>query len=74
MAPFGALVEVMVRAGAMVMLSDCVTDCWSVPPPESTAFMEKGNVPLDMGVPVMAHVEGFRLRPPGKVPELTENV
>ena len=42
-----------------------------VKPPLLVAPSETVNTPLVVGVPVMAPVLLFRLRPPGSVPELT---
>ena len=47
-------------------------DCCGVP--VSTTLIEKVNVPLTLGVPVMAQLEEFRFKPVGKAPPVVENV
>ena len=42
--------------------------------PLSAAFMVKVNTPAVLGVPVIAPLAGFTVKPPGKVPALTEYV
>ena len=41
-------------------------------PVESFTWIE--NVPAEAGVPVIAPVEAFRVRPVGRVPLATENI
>ena len=43
-------------------------------PEESTTFAVKLNVPAVVGVPVMAPVLVFSVRPAGRLPLLIENV
>ena len=43
-------------------------------PDESTALAVKLNVPEVVGVPVIAPVEAFKVRPAGREPELIEKV
>jgi hypothetical protein len=43
-------------------------------PLESTTWAVKVNVPAVLGVPVMAPVDGFRVRPAGSEPLVIENV
>ncbi len=68
--PFGTVVDVIVSAGLIVMLSGCVYVCGVVS--VSLAVMEKLKVPLAEGGPVMAQVLALRERPVGKAPALTE--
>src|SRR5271154_6885538 len=51
---------------SMVIESWAVRDCTGVE--ESVTFMVKSEVAAVIGVPVMAPVEAFRLRPAGSVP------
>ena len=56
------------------MLNGCVA-VWAEPPtPESVTFSEKLKGPLELGVPVIAQVEGFNERPVGNEPALMVNV
>ena len=43
-------------------------------PVESTTWAVKLNVPGVVGVPVIAPVDGFRIKPPGSEPLTIENV
>ena len=43
-------------------------------PVESTTWAVKVNVPAAVGVPVMAPVEGFSVKPVGSEPLVMENV
>jgi len=56
----------------MIIAKAWVSVCCGVP--ESITFIEKLNVPLVPGVPVIAQFAGFRLKPLGKLPALIENV
>ena len=59
-------------AWTMVMLSALVTFCCGVP--ESAAWTVKFEVPAVVGVPVIAPVLTFKLRPVGSAPTVTDQV
>ena len=63
----------MIAGGAMTMEQFAVVVPAAVPV-ESTTWAVKLNVPAAVGVPVMAPVEGFSVRPVGSAPLMIENV
>ena len=63
----------MIGAGLTVMVQLAVA-VRAAEPVESTTFAVKLNVPVVVGVPVMAPVLVFNVRPAGRLPEVIENV
>ncbi len=69
MVPLGSEAVEIAKVGAaawMVMLSAAETEFGGLA--ESVAFTVMGEVPAAVGVPVMAPVPGFKVRPAGSVP------
>ena len=60
--------------GAITMPQFDVTVFEALLPDESTAWAVKLNVPYAVGVPVIAPVAGFNVKPAGSDPELIEYV
>ena len=56
----------------MVMLRACWLLCGGVA--ESVTLAVKGKGPVAVGVPVMAPLDAFNCKPPGKAPEMTVQV
>jgi hypothetical protein len=65
--------ERFMGGGAIVMLQSTVL-VKAVPPVESVTFAVKLKVPAVVGVPVIAPVELFRVRPAGREPAEMEKV
>ena len=63
----------MIGGGITVIVQLAVVVPAAVPV-ESTTFAVKLNVPAVVGVPVMAPVLAFNVRPAGRLPLLIENV
>ena len=75
MLPFGNVVVVIVGAGGklMVMLRACVADCGGLL--ESVTLIVKFTGPFGpVGVPVIAPVPAFKVKPAGNAPTLREKV
>jgi hypothetical protein len=63
------VIETSAWAATTVMLQLLV----ALPDAESWALLVKKEMPAAVGVPVMAPVEGFRVRPAGSAPEAIVN-
>ena len=63
----------MIGGGSTVMVQLVVAVPAAVPV-ESTTLAVKLNVPAVVGVPVMAPVVAFKVRPAGRLPLAIENV
>ena len=70
--PAGRLVVVIANAAFTVMLRFAVAESFGLE--ESVTFAVKFVVPEAVGVPVIAPVLAFRVRPAGKLPELMLHV
>jgi hypothetical protein len=74
--PFQTLACATTKALPFQTLAELITVIVRVPvlvePVTLVALITKLNVPGVVGVPVIAPVEVFRLRPPGRAPENTE--
>ena len=60
--------------GEMLMLQLPVTESVAGLPELSSTIDVKLKGPEAVGVPVIAPVDAFRVRPPGRFPEMIENV
>ena len=59
------------NAGAATVM---VTAFWSVRDAESVTFTVTGNDPVAVGTPERTPVAGFRVSPPGSVPDAIDQV
>jgi hypothetical protein len=63
-----------VIGGGITVIVQLVLVVPAARPEESTTFAVKLKAPGVVGVPVMAPVAGFRVRPGGRLPAVIENV
>jgi hypothetical protein len=70
--PLLSEVVVKLKAGIIVIVSGCVTDCAGLP--LSVTLTENETIPELVGVPVIAPVDAFKLSPPGKAPLVIDHV